>query len=133
MYTPQSRLVSRYPSSSVAGHYGPQLASDAWGREDDRLERAGAEDRTFDMEVDPFRPSESGSLDRLDGYTPADMGATPGHPPLPMVDSWNERNPPPLPEVCSHPLHSHMSYNRFGILGCNISPARCSPHSCCSQ
>ena len=89
MYTPQDRSAQRYPSTNYNA-LPLSLSGGSW--EEDRLDKAGIGDRTFDMDAEPHRQPAS----RM--HQQSSMDTAPYIPPLPVDESWNE-GIPPLPKV----------------------------------
>ena len=116
MYTPQDRSATRYPPTNYNA-MPVSMSSNPW--DDDQLEKAGAADRTFDMDTEPYRQSTSGRM-----HQQTSMDTTPYIPPLPVDESWNE-GIPPLPEVClallppQSPKRSQASPSDWRLNECN--------------
>ena len=100
---PSENLAMRHPGSNP-GYRAPAVLLAGMNGDDDRLEQAGASDRTFETDSDPFAFPQA--FNRMQSYRSLGMDDTPHIPPLPVEESWNEGIPPPLPEV----LHFSWSW-----------------------
>lgn len=80
------------------GYQVPAVSFAGLSQDDDRLERAGASDRTFETESDPFAPIIREAKNRAQRQRSSGMDDIPHIPPLPVDESWNE-GIPPLPQV----------------------------------